>query len=174
MICLGIIRNRRTSQQHGGINEGRMDSVNFISDCLAQVEIRLLGTCEGMTQEEVLWRPAPYANNIGFILWHVTRAEDNLVTRLGDGPPCVGYTGPGSFNGLRPSRRRANPKIDGGFDRGKTRSAHRLISARAERRRKFEAFNHPQKQPPRSGGLYPWSPEPDLGPATPGTGAVLP
>ena len=64
-----------------------MDSVNFISDCLAQVEIRLLGTCEGMTQEQVLWRPAPYANNIGFILWHVTRAEDNLVTRLGDGPP---------------------------------------------------------------------------------------
>ena len=64
-----------------------MDSVNFISDWLEQVEIRLLGTCEGMTQEEVLWRPAPYANNIGFILWRVTRAEDNLVTRLGDGPP---------------------------------------------------------------------------------------
>ena len=63
-----------------------MDSVSFISDCLEQVQIRLLGTCEGMTQEEVLWRPAPYANNIGFILWHVTRAEDNLVTRLEGGP----------------------------------------------------------------------------------------
>jgi len=63
-----------------------MDSVSFISDCLEQVQIRLMGTCEGMTQEEVSWRPAPYANNIGFILWHVTRAEDNLVTRLESGP----------------------------------------------------------------------------------------
>ena len=64
-----------------------MDSIRFISDCLEQVQIRLLGTCEGMTQEEVLWRPAPYANNIGFILWHVARAEDNMVTRLEGGPP---------------------------------------------------------------------------------------
>jgi len=63
-----------------------MDAIGFISDCLEQVQIRLLETCEGLTQEEVLWRPAPYANNIGFILWHVTRAEDNLVTRLEDGP----------------------------------------------------------------------------------------
>ena len=63
-----------------------MDSIRFISDCLEQVQIRLLETCEGLTQEEVVWRPAPYANNIGFILWHVTRAEDNLVTRLEDGP----------------------------------------------------------------------------------------
>ena len=62
-----------------------MNTVSFISDCLEQVQIRLLSTCDGMTQEEVLWRPAPYANNIGFILWHVTRAEDNLVTRLEDG-----------------------------------------------------------------------------------------
>ena len=32
-----------------------MDSVNFIFDCLEQVNIRLFGTCEGMTQEQVLW-----------------------------------------------------------------------------------------------------------------------
>lgn len=62
-----------------------MDTVSFISDCLEQVRIRLLGTCEGMNQEEVLWRPEPYANNIGFVLWHVTRAEDNLVMRLENG-----------------------------------------------------------------------------------------
>ena len=59
-----------------------MNTVKFISDCLEQVQLRLLSTCEGLTQEQVLWRPAPYANNIGFILWHVTRAEDNLVSRL--------------------------------------------------------------------------------------------
>ena len=59
-----------------------MDPVRFISDCLEQVQLRLLATCEGMTQKEVLWRPAPHANNIGFILWHLTRAEDNVVVLL--------------------------------------------------------------------------------------------
>ena len=68
---------------------GDMNTVRFISDCLEQVQLRLLSTCEGMTQEQVLWRPAPYANNIGFILWHVTRAEDNLVSRLAGGSPAL-------------------------------------------------------------------------------------
>ena len=59
-----------------------MDAVTFISDTLLQVQIRLLGTCQGCTQDEILWRPTPYANNIGFILWHVTRAEDNVISNL--------------------------------------------------------------------------------------------
>ena len=69
-----------------------MDSVSFISDCLEQVQIRLMGTCEGLTQEEVLWQPAPYANNIGDILWHMTQSEDNMATRLeGASPQWVAY-----------------------------------------------------------------------------------
>ena len=35
-----------------------MDSVSFISYCLEQAQIRLIGTCEDLTQEEVLWRLA--------------------------------------------------------------------------------------------------------------------
>ena len=64
-----------------------MDLVSFISECLAQVQLRLMGTCQGLTREQVLWRPAPYANNIGFILWHMTRAEDGLISRLGGAQP---------------------------------------------------------------------------------------
>ena len=59
-----------------------MEAVAFISDCLRQVQFRLLATCEGLTQEQVLWRPNAHANNIGFILWHVTRGEDNLICNL--------------------------------------------------------------------------------------------
>ena len=55
---------------------GAVDSVSFISYCLEQAQIRLIGTCEDLTQEEVLGG-SPYANNVGVILWHVTRAEDN-------------------------------------------------------------------------------------------------
>jgi uncharacterized damage-inducible protein DinB len=59
-----------------------MDAVTFISHSLAQVHIRLLGTCEGLTQEQVIWRPAAHANNIGFIIWHVARGEDRTITSL--------------------------------------------------------------------------------------------
>ena len=60
-----------------------MDAVGFISDCLAQVHLRLLATCEGLSTEQLLWRPAPTANNIGFILWHLSRNEDTRVTSSG-------------------------------------------------------------------------------------------
>lgn len=59
-----------------------MDTVRFIRQSLQQVQIRLLATCDGLTQEPVLWRPAPHANNIGFILWHVARAEDGTISRV--------------------------------------------------------------------------------------------
>ena len=63
-----------------------MDTVEFIHQSLRQVHVRLLGSCEGLTQEQVLWRPAPAANNIGFILWHVARDQDDLVRGvLGEG-----------------------------------------------------------------------------------------
>ena len=60
-----------------------MDAVAFISDCLAQVHLRLLATCEGLNTEQLLWRPAPTANNIGFILWHLVRNEDTRITNTG-------------------------------------------------------------------------------------------
>ena len=59
-----------------------MGTIEFITDCLAGVQIRLLGSCNGVTRDRALWRPAPHANNIGFVLWHVARAEDGTVSRL--------------------------------------------------------------------------------------------
>ncbi len=56
-----------------------MDTITFIRHSLNQVHQRLIGTCRGLTYEQVSWRPAPHANNIGFILWHVARAEDRTV-----------------------------------------------------------------------------------------------
>lgn len=65
-----------------------MNTKIFISQCLEQVHIRLKATCEGLTQEQVLWRPFPHANSIGFILWHVARAEEERVLPLlGEGEP---------------------------------------------------------------------------------------
>ena len=64
-----------------------MDAVTFVSDALRQVQLRLLETCQGLTQDQVLWRPSPHANNIGFILWHLTRGEDDVISDLGTPGP---------------------------------------------------------------------------------------
>ena len=60
-----------------------MDAVAFISDCLAQVHLRLMATCKGLNSEQLLWRPVPTANNIGFILRHLARNEDARITNTG-------------------------------------------------------------------------------------------
>ena len=36
----------------------------------------------GLTQEEITWRPAPHSNTIAFLLWHVTRGEDWYVNAV--------------------------------------------------------------------------------------------
>ena len=59
-----------------------MDTIRFISQSMEQVQLRLVVTCEGLSKEQVLWRPMPRANNIGFILWHMGRADDARVTSL--------------------------------------------------------------------------------------------
>lgn len=56
-----------------------MGTIEFITDCLAGVHMRLTGSCNGLTREQALWRLAPQANNIGFVLWHFARAEDGNV-----------------------------------------------------------------------------------------------
>ena len=62
--------------------EANMETVTFITQSLQQVQLRLLATCEGLTQDQVLWRPSLHANNIGFILWHLARGEDRRICRL--------------------------------------------------------------------------------------------
>jgi len=60
-----------------------MDAVKFISDCLAEVHLRLMATSDNLTNDELLWRPAPTANNIGSIVWHLARNEDARITNAG-------------------------------------------------------------------------------------------
>ena len=69
-----------------------MDVIQFISDSLAQVQYRLMETCDGLSQEQVLWRSVPGTNNIGFILWHVSRSQDNTASALAGGAPPIWET----------------------------------------------------------------------------------
>ena len=37
---------------------------------------------QGLTQEDLNWRPRPECNSIGWTTWHLTRALDGLISTL--------------------------------------------------------------------------------------------
>jgi hypothetical protein len=39
----------------------------------------ILGLAEGLSDDQLLWKPAGYNNSIGFNLWHIARWSDNLI-----------------------------------------------------------------------------------------------
>jgi hypothetical protein len=55
-----------------------METSDFILHTLEQLQSTVKAAVNGLTHEELTWRPAVEANPIGFILWHQTRAEDVL------------------------------------------------------------------------------------------------
>ena len=59
-----------------------MELKTFIEQTLEEYRERLLKAVDGLTHEELTWRPGPEANHIGFILWHVFRVEDNWIQRF--------------------------------------------------------------------------------------------
>ena len=59
-----------------------MDAKELILASLDQSWGFLTRALDGLTQEEVAWRPAPESNSIAFILWHMTRVEDFFVNRV--------------------------------------------------------------------------------------------
>ena len=63
-----------------------MDAVTFIRHATTQAHQRLLATLDGLDEDTLVWRPAPQANAIIEIAFHVARADDRLGrlrTRLG-------------------------------------------------------------------------------------------
>lgn len=57
-----------------------MDTITFILQSLNQVHERLIKTLDGLTVEQVVWRPVPHANCILEILWHLARSDDRMST----------------------------------------------------------------------------------------------
>ena len=62
-----------------------MNALDVIAECLISVQVRLETTCKDLTEEQLNWRPSPTANNIGFILWHLSRHQDSQITKATKG-----------------------------------------------------------------------------------------
>jgi len=61
----------------------------FIEDALELLWGGMHGAIEDLTVEQLRWRATPKVNSIGFLIWHITRIEDNFVQRFTQGQPEV-------------------------------------------------------------------------------------
>jgi hypothetical protein len=80
-----------------------------VSELLVEGFGRLPGLVDwavsGLSANQLTWEPAPAANSIGWLVWHLTRIQDHHVTELvGDDQVWVGGDWAGRF-GLTPDPR---------------------------------------------------------------------
>ena len=59
-----------------------MDTMKFVEQSLNESYERLVKSLQGLSLDELGWRPAPHANCIVEIVWHVARSEDRMVRSL--------------------------------------------------------------------------------------------
>ena len=57
-----------------------MDVKQLVTETLQEIDKDLEAALEGLTTEEMDWRPGDEANSIGFTLWHLIRAEDHWLS----------------------------------------------------------------------------------------------
>lgn len=59
-------------------------TTQILTDAFTRVREGLPGQLDGLTAEQVLWRPAPDANSIGWLAWHLARVQDDHLAGVGD------------------------------------------------------------------------------------------
>ena len=66
-----------------------MNLIEFARDTLEDYRRRLYRTLDGLTFDELNWRPNPGANSIAFVVWHTSRVEDRLSQVFCQGVPDI-------------------------------------------------------------------------------------
>ncbi len=66
-----------------------MELKDFILKSLERVQTASTAAVHDLEPDELKWQAGPEANSIGFILWHLLRAEDRFVNTLFQQKPQV-------------------------------------------------------------------------------------
>ena len=67
----------------------------LLVDAFERVRDAVHPAANGLTREELAWRPDPEANSIAWLVWHLTRIQDDHVAGLAGQPQA--WTGGGWF-----------------------------------------------------------------------------
>lgn len=59
-----------------------MDVREVLLDALGRLPETIRGAVEGLTPEQLHWVPAAGANSIGWLVWHLTRVQDDHVSEV--------------------------------------------------------------------------------------------
>jgi uncharacterized damage-inducible protein DinB len=59
-----------------------MNVSELLADSLDRVHAQVPGIVEGLNEDELAWRPDPDANSIAWLIWHVSRVEDDHVAEV--------------------------------------------------------------------------------------------
>jgi uncharacterized damage-inducible protein DinB len=57
---------------------------DLLIDGFGRVREQVGAAAIGLTPEQLLWRPGPTANSIAWLLWHLTRVQDDHVAHVAD------------------------------------------------------------------------------------------
>jgi hypothetical protein len=61
-----------------------MDTTALLLELYGRTPAIVAEAVEGLNQEQLVWAPAPGANSIGWLVWHLTRVQDDHVSELLD------------------------------------------------------------------------------------------
>ena len=87
---------------------GPQELTGFVESLLSDMKGWLNAAMDGRMPQEMCWSPAPGCNSIGFLLWHILRAEDFWVQGHIQGIPEI-YESEGW------QRRLGTPPVDNGY-----------------------------------------------------------
>ena len=62
-----------------------MTSIDLLVDAFERVRDSVHPAVNGLTREELAFRPGPESNSIAWLVWHLTRIQDDHVAGVDDG-----------------------------------------------------------------------------------------
>ena len=55
---------------------------DLLTEAFERLPDLVVGAVDGLTPEQLQWTPAPKANSIGWLVWHLSRIQDDHVAEL--------------------------------------------------------------------------------------------
>lgn len=59
-----------------------MNISEFLTDCFERIGGAVHSAVDGLDPDQLDWRPGPEANPIGWLVWHLTRVQDDHIAHV--------------------------------------------------------------------------------------------